>query len=42
MPRTPETFSPTFGEMCAAPWMSWIATGGADDVVNAQVKFAAM
>src|SRR5436190_7289792 len=42
MPRTPETFGPAFGGMCVAPWMSWIATGGADVVVKLHVTSAAM
>ena len=29
IPFTFETVWPALGERCDAPWMSWIATGGA-------------
>jgi hypothetical protein len=35
IPFTFETFWPSFGDRCAAPWMSWIGVGGAT-VANAK------
>src|SRR4051812_32379761 len=41
IPGTLETFWFIFGEMCAAPWMSWIRTGGAT-VLKLHVESPAM